>query len=58
MNIAILKRELKINELKLMNTTNPSELADLLIQRSNIKDMLIEALQTCLDKQKLVKKAG
>jgi len=58
MNIAILKKELKINELKLMNTTNPSELADLLIQRSNIKDMLIEALQACLDKQKLVKKAG
>ncbi len=45
MNKSILKLELVINEAALLQATTTQEISDLLNQRANLKDMLIQVLE-------------
>lgn len=51
MNKQILKQELKLNAEALIKCNNTQERLELLIQRSNLKDMLIEILEAETNKE-------
>ncbi len=52
MSIQIIQSELRLNKLALQYCTNTTELIQLLNQRANLKDMMIELLQLELDNRK------
>lgn len=45
MCIIVLKNELRLNSIALLKASSSKERLDLLTQRSNLKDMLIEILE-------------